>query len=185
MSDQAPGDLELVRLLVNTLEVESGDAALSSPAALQAWLQEHGLGRGAEAAPADLHTARRLREAIRSLLAENSGMHVRKDAAVTLNRAAARARLALRFEPDGSARLEPVAAGVDGALGRLVAIVAGAMADGTWSRLKACRADDCRWAFYDHARNRSRQWCSMAVCGNRTKARSYRRRHAALELVSK
>jgi predicted RNA-binding Zn ribbon-like protein len=167
MSDQAPGDLELVRLLVNTLEVESGDDALSSPAALQAWLQEHGLGRGAEAAPADLHTARRLREAIRSL------------------RAAARARLALRFEPDGSARLEPVAAGVDGALGRLVAIVAGAMADGTWSRLKACRADDCRWAFYDHARNRSRQWCSMAVCGNRTKARSYRRRHAALELVSK
>lgn len=43
----------------------------------------------------------------------------------------------------------------------------------------ACPADSCGWAFYDHARNRSRRWCSMAVCGNRTKARSYRRRHAA------
>jgi predicted RNA-binding Zn ribbon-like protein len=179
MSDQAPGDLELVRLFVNTLEVESGDDALSSPAVLETWFQEHGFARGANAAPADLHAARRLREAIRSLLAENSGMHVRKDAAVTLNRAAARARLALRFEPAASARLEPGASGVDGALGRLVAVVAAAMADGTWSRLKTCRAEDCRWAFYDHARNRSRQWCSMAVCGNRTKARSFRRRHAA------
>ncbi|MGH3007295.1 MAG: CGNR zinc finger domain-containing protein, partial [Gaiellaceae bacterium] len=46
-------------------------------------------------------------------------------------------------------------------------------------RLKACRAEDCRWAFYDRARNRSRHWCSMAVCGNRTKARTFRRRHAA------
>ena len=81
--------------------------------------------------------------------------------------------------PAGQVALEPGAAGVDGALGRLVAIVATAMADGTWSRLKACQADRCGWAFYDHARNRSRRWCSMAVCGNRTKARSYRRRHAA------
>ena len=96
-----------------------------------------------------------------------------------LDAAADRALLGLRFDPHGGVRLEPGAAGVTGALGRLVAIVAGAMADGTWTRLKACRAEDCRWAFYDHARNRSRQWCSMAVCGNRTKARSYRRRHAA------
>jgi predicted RNA-binding Zn ribbon-like protein len=53
------------------------------------------------------------------------------------------------------------------------------MADGTWSRLKACRAADCRWAFYDRARNHSRHWCSMEVCGNRTKARAYRARHGA------
>ena len=85
----------------------------------------------------------------------------------------------MRFGASGTARLQPTAAGVDGALGRLLGIVAAAMADGTWSRLKACRANDCRWAFYDRARNRSRHWCSMAVCGNRTKARAYRARHAA------
>ena len=46
------------------------------------------------------------------------------------------------------------------------------VADGTWSRLKACREDDCHWAFYDRSRNRSGQWCVMAVCGNRNKARA-------------
>jgi predicted RNA-binding Zn ribbon-like protein len=50
------------------------------------------------------------------------------------------------------------------------------MADGTWSRLKACRADDCLWAFYDGSRNHSAAWCSMASCGNRAKARAYRSR---------
>ena len=52
-----------------------------------------------------------------------------------------------------------------------------AVADGSWSRLKACRSETCRWAFFDAARNRSRAWCDMAVCGNRAKARAYRRRH--------
>lgn len=181
MSDAAPGALEVVRLFVNTVDLEDGDDELSTPAALAAWLEAHGLLRGGSAEAADLHAARRLREAIRGLLLENNGMNVRKESATTLTRAAVRARLALRFDPVGGASLEPGAAGVEGALGRLVAVVAAAMADGTWSRLKACQADRCGWAFYDHARNRSRRWCSMAVCGNRTKARSYRRRHAGVQ----
>ncbi|HXV35100.1 MAG TPA: CGNR zinc finger domain-containing protein [Gaiellaceae bacterium] len=179
MSDRAPGDLELVRLFVNTHELDSGADELATAAALQAWLVEHELARGGRASSADVEAAGRLREAIRSLLLENNGVGVREDAAAVLDQAADRARLALRFDPGGSARLEPGATGVDGALGRLAAIAAAAMADGTWHRLKACRAEDCGWAFYDGARNRSRHWCSMAVCGNRTKARSYRRRHAA------
>jgi len=61
----------------------------------------------------------------------------------------------------------------------VLAIVAAAMAEGTWSRLKACRSEACRWAFYDHARNHSRTWCDMAVCGNRVKARTYRKRRRA------
>jgi predicted RNA-binding Zn ribbon-like protein len=178
MQDQAPGELELVRLFVNTANLESGSDELTGPAALQAWLKAHGLGGRGAVTAAELHAARRLREAIRGLLLENNGMSVRKESALTLGRAATQARLALRFEPAGGIRLEPAAGGVAGALGRLVGIVAVAMANGTWSRLKACQADRCGWAFYDHARNRSRRWCSMAVCGNRTKARSYRRRHA-------
>ena len=174
----APGDLERVRDFVNTLDVESGDDALSSPDALRAWLEARGLRPGRAATRADLVSARRLREAIRALLLENNGLSVRKEAALTLNRTAARASLGLRFDSGGEVRLEPAARGVDAALGRLLAIAASAMAEGTWARLKACRADDCQWAFYDHARNRSRHWCSMAVCGNRTKARTYRQRHA-------
>jgi predicted RNA-binding Zn ribbon-like protein len=66
--------------------------------------------------------------------------------------------------------------GIDGALGRVVAIVFRSMADGTWERLKACREGDCEWAFYDWSKNRSGAWCDMAVCGNRAKARAYRER---------
>ena len=179
MSTQAaPGELERVRDFVNTLDVETGADALSSPDALRTWLESHGLGPARGATRADLVAARRLREAIRALLLENNGLSVRKEAALTLNRTAARAHVGLRFDSGGEVRLEPAARGVDAALGRLLAIAASAMADGTWARLKACRADDCQWAFYDHARNHSRHWCSMAVCGNRTKARTYRRRHA-------
>lgn len=174
----APGELERVRDFVNTLDVETGDDALSSPDALRAWLESRGLGPARGASRTDLVAARRLREAIRALLLENNGLSVRKEAALTLNRTAARAHVGLRFDSGGEVRLEPAARGVDAALGRLLAIAASAMADGTWTRLKACRADDCHWAFYDHARNHSRHWCSMAVCGNRTKARTYRRRHA-------
>ena len=177
---EAPGELELVRAFVNTLDVEDGVDELADPASLERWLRRQDLLRGGPR-PGNEHlvAARRLREAIRTLLLGNNGVSVRKEAALVLTRTAARARLTPRFDLDGNARLEPAASGVDGALGRVLAVVAGAMADGTWTRLKACRADDCRWAFYDHARNRSRHWCSMAVCGNRTKARTYRRRHAA------
>ena len=176
---RAPGELELVRAFVNTLDVEDAADELANPGALTGWLSAHGLLRGGTATRADLANARRLREALRVLLLANNGVSVRKEAAVTLNRAARRAGLGVRFEPVGTARVEPEARGVDGALGRLLAIVSVAMADGSWSRLKACRAEDCRWAFYDRARNRSRHWCSMAVCGNRTKARTFRHRHAA------
>ena len=49
-----------------------------------------------------------------------------------------------------------------------------------WKRLKGCRDENCRVAFYDKSRNRSRAWCSMEVCGNREKARSFRARHAVV-----
>jgi predicted RNA-binding Zn ribbon-like protein len=63
-----------------------------------------------------------------------------------------------------------------GSLGRLIAIMVEAMADGTWSRLKACSAETCQWLFYDTSKNRSGHWCSMRVCGNRAKARQFRAR---------
>jgi predicted RNA-binding Zn ribbon-like protein len=42
-------------------------------------------------------------------------------------------------------------------------------------RMKIC--GNCGWLFIDRSKNRSRAWCDMAVCGNRTKAnRHYRRK---------
>ena len=80
---------------------------------------------------------------------------------------------------DPATRFVPTAAGVDGALGHVVAAIHAAIAEDTWERLKACERDICRWAFYDHSKNRSGHWCSMAVCGQREKnRRAYRRRRA-------
>jgi predicted RNA-binding Zn ribbon-like protein len=119
-----------------------------------------------------------VREALRELLRANNGVPVDEArAAATLDAAGRRAGLAVRFA-DGAIRLEPRERGVSGALGVVLATVAEAMADGSWQRLKACRSDTCRWAFVDNARNRSRQWCDMRVCGNRQKARLYRQRRA-------
>jgi predicted RNA-binding Zn ribbon-like protein len=42
-------------------------------------------------------------------------------------------------------------------------------------RLKIC--PNCEWLFLDRSRNKSRTWCDMAVCGNRTKARRHYRRN--------
>jgi predicted RNA-binding Zn ribbon-like protein len=176
----APGELEHVRAFVNTLDVDGASEQLASATDLGDWLINHGLApAGARATRADLRRARELRESIRSvLLAHTAATPAPPEALRTFDQIAARARLTLRFDERGGARLEPVAAGVDGALGRLLRIIQDAIADGTWLRMKACREHTCEWAFYDHTKNRSGTWCTMQVCGNRTKARSYRERRA-------
>jgi predicted RNA-binding Zn ribbon-like protein len=45
-------------------------------------------------------------------------------------------------------------------------------------RLRQCGGESCGWLFLDQSRNRSRQWCTMQDCGNVSKVRRYRERHA-------
>ncbi len=172
--EPAPGRLHLVQGFVNTVDREHGREMLSSPERLAAVLRE--LGFDVERADAaDLRRAHAVREALRSLARENNGGPHERDAEETLERAAEEGGLAVRFE-DGQPRLAPGVPGVRGALADLVGIVTVAMADGTWTRLKACQVELCGWLFYDRSRNRSARWCDMAVCGNRTKTRAYRAR---------
>lgn len=42
-------------------------------------------------------------------------------------------------------------------------------------RMKIC--GHCGWLFIDRSKNRSRMWCDMAVCGNRTKAKRFYERN--------
>jgi predicted RNA-binding Zn ribbon-like protein len=178
---EAPGELEHVRAFVNTIDLEEGTEELSGRDELAGWLVHHELApAGLVATSADVEHAVGLREALRAVLvAHNADGFVHGDVAAALDRAAVRSELRLRFDKTGSGTLEPEAGGVDGALGRLLAIVHRSAADGTWSRLKACRDETCEWAFYDHTKNRSGAWCNMAVCGNRAKARAYRERRGA------
>ena len=171
-----PQELALVEDYVNTFDLEDGDEAFSIPAALSAWLAEHGLAGPATLDHDDLARAIAVREALRALLLANNGGVLDPAAPATLNAAAERARLTVNLDDAGRARVAPQAGGIDRVFGRLLGIVARAQADGTWERMKACPWHTCHVAFYDHSRNRSRTWCSMAVCGNRAKAQTYRRR---------
>jgi predicted RNA-binding Zn ribbon-like protein len=173
----APGPLRLVQQFVNTNDLEGGPELLPDAPAVRAWFAEAGLGE--VAVDDDDHTrAIELREAIRELVSAHAGLPHDPAAADVVDAAGERAGLRPVLD-DPATRFEPAAEGVDGALGRIVAAIHAGVAEGTWERLKACERDVCRWAFYDHSKNRSGHWCSMAVCGQREKnRRAYRRRRA-------
>jgi len=76
--------------------------------------------------------------------------------------------------------VDPAGDGPDAACALVLGIVLIARADGTFARLKACPHTKCGWAFYDISRNRASHWCSMRICGNRTKGESFRRRHTRM-----
>jgi predicted RNA-binding Zn ribbon-like protein len=44
------------------------------------------------------------------------------------------------------------------------------------SNVKACEGPTCTLLFADHTRAHARRWCSMAICGNRAKQASHRKR---------
>jgi predicted RNA-binding Zn ribbon-like protein len=172
----APGPLRLVQRFVNTVDLEGGPELLPDADALRDWLVAGELlDAGAAAGPADHRRAIELREAIRALAEAHAGAPEDPAATATVNAAARRARLHPVLGE--TTVLEPAAEGVDAALGRIVAAIHVAIAEGTWPRLKACERHSCRWAFFDRSKNRSGHWCSMAVCGSREKnRRAYRRR---------
>ena len=169
--------LDLVRDYVNTLDIETGSDRISAPDELATWFSEHGLTDDLVEPTGEEHReALAVREAIRGLLlAHNSVETEVASASRTLEDAGRRAGVSVRFD-DGRPFLAPDGGGAQAAVGRIVATVAELALTDEWRRLKACREDNCRVAFYDHSRNHSRAWCSMEVCGNREKARSFRAR---------
>jgi len=155
----APEPLRQVQQFVNSIDRQHELDWLDD------WFAEH---RPVE----EPERARPLREAFRALALANNGRPLEPAAVETINAAAA--RLSLRLDDGGHVQLDDHGDALD----RLVAIALGAMLDGTWRRLKACR--NCRWSFYDHSPNRSATWCSMQLCGNRSKTRTYRTRRRAV-----
>jgi len=176
--EAAPGPLALVQAFVNTgaTEGEQRWEEFTGPDALGSWLGRQGLPVGGPLGESDVVRAKKVREALRALLAANNGGAVESLAVDTLNRAARRAALNVRFGADGRAALAAETDGLDGALGAVLAAAYAGMEVGTWGRLKACANGGCAWVFYDRSKNRSGRWCSMNVCGNRKKTRDYRRR---------
>jgi predicted RNA-binding Zn ribbon-like protein len=172
--------LDLVRDFVNTFDLETGIDEIATRDELATWFSEQGLvDDRVEPTDQEHEDALAVREAIRELLLTHNSVDADAAAASkTLEEAGRRAHLGVRFE-NGRPVLAPEDDGPRGAIGRIVATVAELAPTDEWKRLKGCRDEDCRVAFYDKSRNRSRAWCSMEVCGNREKARSFRARHRA------
>lgn len=171
----APGELDLVRRFVNTLDFESGTDELGSPTAASAWLSEQGwktrVGR------AELGELLAVREALRDLMGTNSSSPA-GEAVAALDSIARRHPLLVQLSSPEP--LQPTSrTGANIFIERILALVAAAKIDGSWRRMKTCANDACRWQFYDHSRNRSRTWCTMDICGTEAKMRTYRRRLAA------
>ncbi|MCB0905952.1 MAG: CGNR zinc finger domain-containing protein [Nocardioidaceae bacterium] len=168
-----PAPIAVVRDFVNTTDLETGGDDLSTPAELVRWLAGAGLVTGAPGATGhDLALARQLRAGLRAALEHN---HDHASAELPeLEASLASLDIALTWSASG-AMLKPASGGVRGALAAIGIAAHQAAADGLWHRLKICSSDECAWAYFDHSKNRSRQWCEYG-CGNRIKTRAYRAR---------
>src|SRR5215216_6206645 len=124
----APQPLYLVQRFVNSVDLESGEDELSGPEALRDWFAERGLMDAGEAVgSADLSRALDAREGLRAVLLHNNGHPLDKERVERLDRAVRRAGVRVRFEAGREPELVPDADGVDGAVARLMAIVAAAV----------------------------------------------------------
>jgi len=82
---------------------------------------------------------------------------------------------------DGVWRIEFMAreGGLDWLLAAVARSGAEIIAEGARARLRLCANPHCGLLFYDNSRTRRRRWCSMAVCGNRSKVAAFARKHAS------
>lgn len=162
-SQTAPGRLEDVRTLLNTLRIPNDTRELRDD--FQAYARKQGVSEAGR-------SLRRLRDELRSALEGEASIDAVANALI--RRAKVRCAIkggVVEFESDS------------GPAGDLACVVLRAIRDGAWPRLKAC--PDCRWVFYDGTRNASKRWCMMSGsadggrgCGTIAKVRAYRRRQA-------
>ncbi len=174
----APEPLRRVQALINTVDLESGADRLADPADARPWLVENRL-LAPKATPraADLDLIRTVREALRAMLVGNAdGSAPNRTALAPLREIAASGQAQASLDDDGTVRVEPTGDSVRDRLLALLLVVKDAQRDGTWTHLKACANEDCRWAFYDRSRNHGGTWCDMASCGNKLKNREFRAR---------
>lgn len=177
----APMPLLLVQSFVNTYEADTGVDLLDDLDTGRTWLTEAGLLDGVPLTLAELETARAFRESIRSLLVHNGGGDVPTAAQLKpLRVLAGTAHFRLVVRDEGLIDLNAEIGTGSVRFADLILIARDAERDGSWRRLKACRNDECLWAFYDRSHAARGAWCDMATCGNRIKNRKLRSRRSSL-----
>ncbi len=172
-----PERLDQVKGFVNTVNLDTEDPYLG-PDSLPEWLDATDLLPGAS--PEQLAELRRFREALRQVLEANAGDGDAQAAWRALEPFGRGCCLKVEIRDSGPV-LRAEGTGEGAVIGSILAKAYEAVATGTWARLKACRKPSCRWAYYDRSKNGSGAWCSMAVCGNRMKAKRRRQKSRVSE----
>ncbi|MEU3462114.1 CGNR zinc finger domain-containing protein [Streptomyces sp. NPDC006733] len=179
---EAPPSARLVEAFANTVDVELGTDDLDAPGRLAGWLAERGLlEAGTPVSAADHDLCLRLRAGIREELGVHAGDAPDPGLTAAADEALRELPLLATVGRGASAALVPAPElpPVRGALALVAVAWTELVVTGDAARLKRCAEHGCAWVFWDVSKNRSRRWCSMRVCGNRTKARRYAARHAA------
>jgi predicted RNA-binding Zn ribbon-like protein len=172
--------LDLAVDLVNSLHPYGDHDHLADVPALEEFIEAHGVSNAPEPTKTDLREIHALRAALRDVF------HAGDQAAAVeilnrlLDESAARPVLTnhdgqpwhLHYAPARSRLAPRIAAETAMALSVIIA------QDG-YERLRTCDGPDCEDAFVDGSRNRSRRYCSPAVCGNRASVAAYRARQRA------
>lgn len=178
----APEDLELLRRFLSLHDHEPGnpDSLPPDEESLRWWLADSALvPAGTPLSDDDLRWALEVRAALVEKVREHMDHPRNADAIELLDRAATRTGLRLCFGCSDDRPIHVDEEGVLGAVGDLLGAAFLAELDGRWDRFRICGDPGCSAVFYDHSRNRSGKWCSMATCGNRAKVRAFRERAAS------
>ncbi|MEU1825143.1 CGNR zinc finger domain-containing protein [Streptomyces abikoensis] len=187
--EAAPGGLGLVQDLLNTAATPApgsvdllaalDDARAWADAAIARWTAV--TGRPVPPVLLDAEEAGKLRafrDDLRRLITEGAGDEPGAGARAALPH---HGSVTLRLGEDGVVRLEPCGPGRRRLAALALVAVFEAQRDGTWHRLKTCRAPRCRVAFYDRSRNNSGVWHDVKSCGNAANLRASRARRRARE----
>ncbi|MEV6264061.1 CGNR zinc finger domain-containing protein [Streptomyces sp. NPDC051784] len=169
--------LETVVDLVNTAPESAGGDGLAELSALYAFAERHHISGVGALGDKDLRAV----HDVRSRFAEIFAAPDARTAAGLVNSLVADAGTTPQltdhdgydwhvhyFAPDASLA-DHLAADCGMALAFIVVA-------GEQERLRRCEAPDCRDAFVDLSRNRSRRYCSSRTCGNRLHVAAYRAR---------
>ncbi|MDT9697693.1 CGNR zinc finger domain-containing protein [Streptomyces sp. P17] len=170
--------LDAVVDLVNTAPEDDTTAdALPDVAALADFVRRHEISDVGVLSELDLSAVRKIRARFAAIFAAPDP----RDAAGLINELVAAAGTTPRltdhdgydwhvhyFAP-GASVADHLAA--DGGMALAFFVVAGEQ-----ERLRRCEAPDCRRAFVDLSRNRSRRYCDSRTCGNRLHVAAYRAR---------
>ncbi|MBB1242860.1 CGNR zinc finger domain-containing protein [Streptomyces durbertensis] len=163
--------------LLNTAADEDKPDTLTDLDALRGYVERNSISGVSRLAEADLAAVREVRDRFAEVFAAPDT----RTAAELVNALVAKAGTTpqltdhdgydwhVHYFAPGASVADHLAADGGMALGYLIV-------GGERERLRRCAAPDCRRAFIDLSRNRSRRYCSSRTCGNRLHVAAYRAR---------